>query len=158
MCHIEDESSWTINVKLSFVLTHLPMWHPTGRPKWSFKYLRENASKACPQWAFIHLSFFPHTPAAFLPVTWQWNRIFWQWLSTENHPGPSVLLYTSAQWPPQQVTWWDEGAHKATWRTLPKYMCFHCSREKWSFKLIKGGLEHKETWTTNSYNAGTSPM
>lgn len=59
MCHIEDESSWTINVKLSLVLAHLPIWHATGRPKWSFKYLRETTSKACPQWAFIHLSFFP---------------------------------------------------------------------------------------------------
>lgn len=98
MCHIEDESSWTINVKLSFVLSHLPSWHLTGRPKWSFKFLWKTASKACPQCTFIHLSFFPHVPGAFLPVTWGWTAFFGSGYQAKTTWGPlccTIPVYSS---------------------------------------------------------------
>lgn len=55
MCHIEDESSWTIHVKVNFALSHRPIWHLTGMPR-SFKFLLETSSQGV---AFIHLSLSP---------------------------------------------------------------------------------------------------
>lgn len=153
MCHIEDESSWTINVKLSFVLFHLLIWHPTGRPKW------ETARKAYPQWAFIHLNFFPHVPGAFLPVIWHWNRFFgsgYQTKTTWSSLFCSIPVHSS----PHSRSF---GGMKVLRRPQEKQGCswgsawdpakrhvLHCGTEKRSFKLIRVALEHKETWTTNS--------
>lgn len=54
MCHIEYESSWTINVKLSFVLPHLPIGYLAGMPECSLEFLLETTSWGV---VLIHFNF-----------------------------------------------------------------------------------------------------
>lgn len=153
MCHIEDESSWTINVKVSFVLSQLPIWHLTGMPKWSFEILSETTSQGV---AFIHLSFLSISLLRFCLSPLRERTVF---------SGSGYQLKTT--WGPLLCTvpvcgslhsrslsganglWGhmkNRAAAEGTRETLPKDMSFQCGTEQWSFELIRGP-EQKETWT-----------
>lgn len=153
MCHIEDENSWTINVKVSFVLSHLPIWHLTGMPKWSFEFLSETASQ---QVAFICLSFFTISLLRFCLSPDRERTVFsgsgYQPKATWGpllcsvpvcvSPQSRSLGRTKGSWGHMK----NRAAAEGMRETLPKDLCFHCGAEQWSFKLI-GDLQQTETWT-----------
>lgn len=150
MCHIEDESSWTINVGVSFVLSHHPTWHLTGMPKRSFAFLSETASQGV---ACIHLSFFPfpyclsvcHLKTVFSGSGCQPKATRISLLCTVpvcDSPRSRSLGGMKGSWGHTKSRAAAEGMHEI----LPKDICFHCGTKQWSFKLIRD-LQQKETWT-----------
>ena len=151
MCHIEDESSWT--TKVSFVLSHLPIWHLTGMSKWSFEFLSETASQGA---ASIRLSFLSISLLCFC-LSFDEERTVFSGSGYQPKTTWSPLLCTvpvrssthrrslgrtKGSWSQVKNRAAAEGMHD----TLPKDMCFHRNTEQWSFKLIRDP-EQKETWT-----------
>jgi len=153
MCHIEDERSWTINVKVSFVLSHLPIWHLTGMPKWSFEFLSETTSQGVAffRWSFLSVSLLrfclaPEGERTVLSDSGYQPKPTWDPLlctaQVRGSPHSRSLGGMKGSWGHLKNRAAAEGMHEA----LPKDMCFRCGIEQWSFKLIRDP-EQKETWT-----------
>lgn len=100
MCHVADESSWIMNVKVSFVLSRLPIWHLAGMPKWNFEFLSETRRHGV---AFIHLSFLSISLLYFC-LSPDKDQCLLAVVINQNQPGSLCF----ALWPAQQVIWWAE--------------------------------------------------